>query len=96
MQSETLFSYHYDQYSGTNHVRQDYSQLNSSPAMALFTLSVSAHVERRSILALIVISFGTVEKRTDKTISRCFTIVTDASFHPISCGMATSRNRPRR
>jgi len=64
--------------------------------MALFTLSVSAHVERRSILALIVISFGTVEKRTDKTISRCFTIVTDASFHPISCGMATSRNRPRR
>jgi hypothetical protein len=39
---------------------------------------------------------GTVERPTDKKTSQCFAIATGASSHPISCGMATSRNWPRR
>jgi hypothetical protein len=40
---------------------------------------------------------GTVERPTaDKETSQCFAIGTDASSHPISCGMAPSRNWPQR
>ena len=67
------------------------------PAARLLMLLVFVQAECLSILpADAQFISGTVERPTDKKPSQCFAIATAASSHPISCGMATSRNWPQR